>query len=802
MKSKVGRKRRSVNPHQVKRTLAVSAARVAEAVWTACPDEDKLIACLMSDTFRQRCPRLARWSDHGVAGHAALRNITGLLLGEGIESGLSALVASRLVATESLEETKILREALIAEARALGKEPVLVKEWKRARLTSTKDKALSLGSRKGARALFGATPRRQVPLFIVQALRGVASDDVLTRDSAGRGTARTEPQHFLEKSWNSTYFEDIVPAMPKVYQRVLKDNPDFELPQLKKDVEETKWRRGMRIVMNNRGETSGLKSVACQDHVEGLGRKTIIAFSSKMTREMVKRCSKTFAWAGRGLLICGTKMGSFCTMCRVTGPKWKRVVGALEAKARRSPKEEDDLRKARRHVAKYEYHLMMAKVAYFWLTKVRLLMVRDLNFAKAAIAVMDYGTVKDSQFADIKFLAIHMVEKDVGAADGLKRWAEVVLFRKPKPQGGNDDDSEEEDPQGTGACGECCIRLFEKCLSSLDIFRWYTRLFLQSDNGNGFHGISFLGYLSGVETEFKLHVQYHYRPGGHASGPQDGVVNRIQKALDKAVRRGDVQGLEAAARFIRDREHRRKRRKGRKTGPLNVHLVGNVMDLPRGHADKHPTVSSAPGITMVNMVTFPSPGIAVGRPTMGETEKTSVFRLWSDLNWCSFCTRLHPERKFVAAHKHENCPSRGKKAALAQSPFLKAFAAVKEHHQGGGLAGLRARDPDLDLGKECMRSAGIVVSDSESEDGLGLDTESESDSEADSTDEAGVASSSSSAMVVSGASAHLVNDAEDVDQNPRMEVQHARRGTERRYGGAGEHGGRGGVQGDEGQDEE
>jgi hypothetical protein len=110
---------------------------------------------------------------------------------------------------------------------------------------------------------------------------------------------------------------------------------------------------------------------------------------------------------------------------------------------------------------------------------------------------MDYGTVKDSAFVDIKFLAIHMVERDAGALDGLRRWAEVILFRKTKARGGGDESDEDEGPGGTGACGECCIRLFEYCLNS-DIFRGRTHIFLQSDNGNGFHGIPFLGYLSGV----------------------------------------------------------------------------------------------------------------------------------------------------------------------------------------------------------------------------------------------------------------------------------------------------------------
>lgn len=589
----------------------------------------------------------------------------------------------------------------------------------------------------------------------MQALRDVVSADVLARDSAGRGSesARLEPQHFLEKSWGSTYIEDIVPKMPRVYQRALEDNPDYKLAPLKKNVEESKWRRGLRIVLNNDRKLAGLKSVASQDHVEGLGRKTIVAFSSRTTRHMVQRCSQEFKWAGKGLLICGTKMGSFCKHCRITGPWWKRRVAELEEQQHLSPQEADELRKATRQVAKFECHLMAAKVAYFWLAKVRLLMVREPSFEKSAIAVMDYGTVKDSEFVDIKFLAIHMVETDVGASDGLRRWAEVLLFRKKKPPGADDEDGE-----GTGAGGECCIRLFEKCLQSLDIFRGYSRLFLQSDNGNGFHGIQFLGYLSGVKAYFNLLVQYHFRPRGHASGPQDGVVNTIAKALDKATRRGDVRGLEAAAQFIRQR----KRRKN--SQPVHVHVVGEVMELSRGHADEHPTVSSARGISTSNMIVFPSSGIAVGRPTMGDTEMTSTWRLWADLDWCSYCTRAHPERKFVAAH--DKCPSRGKKGAVFESPFVKAFAAVKKFQEGGGMAGLQARDPDLDLGKACMRWSGAVVSDSESEDGLGLDTESESESESES-EEAPAKSSSSSEVAFSSASAELVSDAEDVDQNPR-----------------------------------
>jgi len=251
--------------------------------------------------------------------------------------------------------------------------------WKKARLSVTQVEAVSLGSRKAVRSLFGAQQRRQAPLILVQALRSVVSEDVLARDSAGRGSesARLEPQHFLEKSWGPTYFEDIVPKMPRVYQRAIEDNPDFKLPPLRKNVEEPKWRRGMRIVLDNDRKLSGLKSVASQDHVEGLGRKTIVAFSSRMTRHMVKRCSPEFKWAGKGLLICGTKMGSFCKHCRITGPTWKRKLAELERKKNPSPQELDGLGKARRQVAKFEVHLLQAEVAYFWLTKVRLLMVRE-----------------------------------------------------------------------------------------------------------------------------------------------------------------------------------------------------------------------------------------------------------------------------------------------------------------------------------------------------------------------------------------------------------------------------------------
>jgi hypothetical protein len=102
---------------------------------------------------------------------------------------------------------------------------------------------------------------------------------------------------------------------------------------------------------------------------------------------------------------------------------------------------------------------------------------------------------------------------------------------------------------------------------------------------------------------------------------------------------------------------------------------------------------------------------------MGDTEKTSTWRLWAGLDWCSFCTRVDPERKVVAAHVDSACPSRSKRGAVFESPFAKAFAAVKKFQESGGMAGLRVRDPDLDLGKECMRWRGAVLSDSDTEEG-------------------------------------------------------------------------------------
>ena len=161
---------------------------------------------------------------------------------------------------------------------------------------------------------------------------------------------------------------------------------------------------------------------------------------------------------------------------------------------------------------------------------------------------------------------------------------------------------------------------------------------------------------------------------------------------------------------------------------------------------------------------------------MGETELDTTWKFWADLQWCSFCTRVNPRRTLVDAHEEgDSCPSRGKNGAVFQDPFVKAFAAVKGFQEAGGLEGLRARDPDVCLGKECLRAAGLEVSDSESEDGFGLDSESESDFEGDADsefqpapDEGGMGSSSSSAVMTISASASakdIVGDAADVDQN-------------------------------------
>ena len=105
---------------------ADGVTRVAEALWNTCPDEDKLVACLTSNVFEDKSPRLAKWSSRGVVGDVLVRNVTGLLLGEGVDGKLSALVASRLVATDTVEEAQCLRDALVAEARARGKEEELL----------------------------------------------------------------------------------------------------------------------------------------------------------------------------------------------------------------------------------------------------------------------------------------------------------------------------------------------------------------------------------------------------------------------------------------------------------------------------------------------------------------------------------------------------------------------------------------------------------------------------------------------------------------------------------------------------
>jgi hypothetical protein len=695
LKKKSGRPRTSA---RTDRSVKASQERVANAVWDACPDQDKLLACLASDAFADKAPRVSSAVKRNVAGDLALHNIAQFLVAD-TDRTLRTLVASGLVDTESVGESKVLRDALRAEAKALGKLEQLESLWPKARLEASKEqRRRSLGSRTEVRALFAPTPRKQLPLMIVRGLRDIVSEVVLVQDSAGRGVNRAEPQHFMVKSWGSTYFEDIVPSMAKVYQRVWKDNKDYELPALKKNVEETKWQRGMRILKANNFKLDGLKSVACQADVEGLGPQTIVSFSSRTTRQMVKRCSKDFAWAGRGLLICGTRMGSFCVMCRVSGPKYKRRLAELEAN---DDADKDEVNSVRREVAKYEFHLFLLKTAYFWIGKVRLLLVRQPEFEKACMCVMDYGTVKDSTFADIKFLVLHIVERDVGSADDLGRRRVVITFRKRKT-----------DEWGSGADGECCIRLMNVCLESFDVFVTNTHLFLQSDSGNGFHGVDFLGFLSGVRGAFKKCVQYHYRPPGHASGPQDGVVNTVNRVLTKAVERGVIVTLGDAVELLR-----------RKMENTEVFDAGDVMDVPRGLADEHPCVSAAPGISTSSMITFPCGGVAVGRPSMGETEKSTTWRLWADLDWCSYCTRVHPERKLVK--RHSKCPSRGKKDAVFVDPFLKAFAAVKEFHEAGGLASLRSRDPDLELGKDCLRDACMDVSESESEAGIGLDTESE-----------------------------------------------------------------------------